>query len=88
MGLIGKSVYKVWAFNSLRFGNIVAEKKKDGWKYVKVDWKDDEAYEMDVARVVELRSVKYDENHEWHRVDSIKVFDPITMTQTLGKLKA
>ena len=86
MGLIGKSVYKVWAFNALRFGNVVAEKMKDGWRYVKVDWKDDDAYEMDIARVVNLRNVQYDEEHEWHRADSIKVFDPSAMAQTLGKL--
>ena len=86
MDLIGKSVYKVWSFNALRFGNVVAEKMKGGWKFVKVDWKDDDAYEMDIDRVVKLRNVEYNKEHEWHRVDSVKVFDPAAMTETLGKL--
>ena len=86
MNLIGKPVYKVWAVNALRFGNVIGEKMKDGRKYVKVDWKDDEAYEMDIARIVELRNVKYNEEYEWYRADSVKVFDPTSMSKTLGKL--
>ena len=88
MSSIGKPVYKIWATNALRFGNVTAEKTKDGWKYVRVDWKDDEAYEMDIERVVELRNVKYDKEHEWHRIDNVKFFDPLKMTNTLGKLKS
>jgi len=86
MSFIGKAVYTVWATNALRFGNVTAEKTKDGWKYVKVDWKDDEAYKMDVERVIKLRNTTYDEGHEWHRIDNVKFFDPSKMATTLGKL--
>ena len=86
MNIIGKPVYKVWATNALRFGNVTAEKTKDNWKYVRVDWKNDEAYKMDIERVVKLRSIEYDEEHEWHRIDSVKFFDPLKMTATLGKI--
>jgi hypothetical protein len=86
MSFIGKPVYKVWATNALRFGNVTAEKTKDGWKYVRVDWKDDGAYEMDTKRVVELRNIEYDKEFEWHRVDQVKLFDPLKMAATLGKL--
>ena len=86
MSFIGKPVYKVWATNALRFGNVTAEKTKDGWKYVRDDWKDDEAHEMDIKRVVKLRNIEYDKEHEWHRIDHVKFFDPLKMAATLGKL--
>jgi|TARA_R110000824_G_scaffold170181_2_gene347453 hypothetical protein len=86
MNIIGKPVYKVWATNALRFGNVVEEKIKDDWKYVLVDWKDDEAYEMDIQRVVELRNIKYDKEQEWYRIDRVKFFDPLKMVETLGKV--
>ena len=86
MSFIGKPVYKVWATNSLRFGKVVEEKTKDNRKYVKVDWKDDEAYERDAARVIKLRNVKHDEEYEWHRIDNVKVFNPSTMISTISKL--
>ena len=65
MSFIGKPVYKIWATNALRFGNVTAEKTKDGWKYIRVNWKDDEAYEMDIKRVVKLRNIEYDEVLSW-----------------------
>ena len=86
MSFIGKPVYKIWATNALRFGNIMAEKQKDGWTYVKVKWKDDEAYEMDVKRVIQYRNIKHDPEREWHRVDNIKFFNPAKMMSTLRKL--
>jgi hypothetical protein len=86
MSFIGKAVYAVWATNALRFGNVTAEKTKDGWKYVRVDWKDDDAHQMDVARVIKLRNTKYDDEHDWHRIDNVKFFDPLKMVATLGKL--
>jgi len=86
MSFIGKPVYKIWATNSLRFGKIVEEKTKDNWKYVKVDWKDDEAFKMDVDRVIKYRNEKYDEENEWHRIDNVKVFNPSIMISTISKL--
>ena len=86
MSFIGKPVYKIWATNALRFGNVTAEKTKDNWKYVRVDWKNDEAYKMDIERVVKLRNIEYDEEHEWHRIDNVRFFDPLKMTNTIGKL--
>ena len=49
---VGKQVYTTFGNNSLRFGNVVEEKMdKDGgvheWKFVRVDWVDDEAFEQD-----------------------------------------
>ena len=41
MSFIGKPVYKVWATNDLRFGNVTEEKTENGRKFVRVDWKDD-----------------------------------------------
>ncbi len=88
MSFIGKPVYKIWATNALRFGNVTADKTKDNWKYVRVDWKNDEAYKVDIERVVKLRNIEYDEEHEWHRIDNIKFFDPLKMAATLGKLRS
>ena len=86
MSFIGKPVYKIWATNALLFGNVTAEKTKDGWKYVRVDWKNDEAYEIDIERVIKLRNIEYDEERAWHRIDHVKFFNPSEMVETLGKL--
>jgi hypothetical protein len=86
MSFIGKPVYKVWAVNGLRFGKVAEEKIENGRKYVRVDWKDDTAYQMDVKRVVELRKIDYDSNHEWDYIGNIKIFDPSKMISTLTKL--
>ena len=64
MSFIGKPVYKVWATNALRFGNVAEEKTENGRKYVRVNWKDDVDYQMDVKRVIEFRKVEYDSSHE------------------------
>ena len=86
MSFIGKPVYKVWATNALRFGNGAEEKTENGRKYVRVNWKDDVEYQMDVKRVVEFRKVEYDSSHEWDYIGNVKVFDPSKMISTLTKL--
>ena len=68
MSFIGKPVYKIWAVDALRFGNVTAEKQREGWTYVKIKWKDDEAHEMDVRRVLQYRNIDRDPEKDWHRV--------------------
>jgi len=86
MSFIGKPVYKVWAVNALRFGNVTEEKVESGRKYVRVDWKDDSTHQMDIRRVTELRNVDYDPDHEWDYIGNIRIFDPSKMISTLTKL--
>ena len=87
MSFIGKSVYTVWGNKSLRFGTVVEERTENNWKFVKVDWKNDDAYEMDRKRVTELRNLEVDSKYDWHRADSVVVFEPSEMITTLKKLK-
>ena len=87
MSFVGKSVYTVWGNKSLRFGTVIEERTENNWKFVKVDWKNDDAYEMDRKRVTELRNLEVDSKYDWHRADSVVVFEPSEMITTLKKLK-
>ena len=71
---------------TFKFEQTIEEKTENGRKYVRVDWKDDTAYQMDVKRVTELRNINYDSNHEWDYIGNIKIFDPSKMISTLTKL--
>jgi hypothetical protein len=86
MNLVGKSVYTVWGNRSLRFGTVIEERTENKWKFVKVDWKNDEAYEMDRKRVTDLRNLEVDSKYDWHRTDHIVVIEPLKMMTTLSKL--
>ncbi len=87
MSFIGKSVYAIWGGRNLRFGTVIEERTENKWKFVKVNWKDDEAYEMDRDRVTELRNIEVDSKYDWHRADNVVVFEPSEMITTLKKLK-
>lgn len=86
MNFIGKPVYNIWRERHIRFGIVIEEKNEDKWKYVRVDWKDDDAFEMDRKRVTDLRNVEMDPKYEWYRIDEIKVFNPVKMLLTIGKV--
>ena len=86
---VGKQVYTIFGNNSLRFGNVVEEKmdKVGGvheWKFVRVDWVNDEAFEQDRQRVIKFRG--YDKYSDWYRIDRIKVFEPSRIIQSIKKL--
>ena len=86
---VGKQVYTLFGNNSLRFGTVVEEKmdKVGGvheWKFVRVDWVNDEAFEQDRQRVIQFRG--YDKYSDWYRIDRIKVFEPSTIISTIKKL--
>ena len=84
MSLIGKSVSHVFA-NTFRFGTVIEEKTDNIWKYVKINWFDDESYEMDKQRVINLRG--YDKYSDWYRIDKVNFIDVEKMISTLNKLK-
>jgi len=86
MNFVGKPVYNIWRERHIRFGIVIEEKNEDKWKYVRVDWKDDDAFEMDRKRVTDLRNVEMDPKYEWYRIDEIKVFNPVKMLLTIGKV--
>ena len=85
---VGKQVYTLFGNNTLRFGNIVEEKmESDGgpeWKFVRVDWVDDGAFEQDRQRVIQFRG--YDKYSDWYRIDKIKVFNCSQMIKKIKKL--
>ena len=82
--MIGNTVWTKFGDNCLRFGKVVEEKIKDGWAFVRVDWVDDEAFEMDRQRIIELRN--YDKYDVWHRVDRISFFNKEGLIKTINKL--
>ena len=87
MSFVGKSVYTIWGGTVLRFGNITEEKMENRWKYVRVDWKDDEAYDKAAKWKGQMRNIEYPEaNLEWYRVDKINIFEPHKMISTIAKV--
>lgn len=84
MSLIGKSVSHVFA-DIFRFGTVIEEKTDNTWKYVKINWFDDESFEMDRLRVINLRG--YDKYSDWYRIDKVNFIDAEKMISTLNKLK-
>ena len=82
--MIGNTVWSKFGDHCLRFGKVVEEKIQNGWAYVRVDWVDDEAFEMDRQRVMELRGTdKYD---DWVRVDKVSFFKKEGLINTVNKL--
>ena len=90
MSFVGKSVYNVWGGSTLRFGKVVEEKMEgagvDICNKLIIKKKDDEAHEMDLNRIVNLRHLEYDEGHSWYRIDRIRAFEPSKMIATLSNL--
>jgi hypothetical protein len=82
--MIGNTVWSKFGDHCLRFGKVVEEKIQNGWAYVRVDWVDDEAFELDRQRVMELRGTdKYD---DWVRVDKVSFFKKEGLINTVNKL--
>ncbi len=86
MSFVGKSVYTIWGDHNLRFGVVVEERMIDNWKHVRVNWRDDEAFEMDRERVLHLRNLELNHKFNWYRCDKVNVFNPINLGLTLSKL--
>ena len=82
--MIGKTVWTNFGDHCLRFGKVAEEKIQNGWAYVRVDWVDDEAFEMDRQRVIELRG--YDKFDDWYRIDQISFFKKEGLINTINKL--
>ena len=82
--MIGKNVWNRFGNSCLRFGKIVEAKIQNGWAYVRVDWVDDEAFEMDRQRVVEMRG--YDKYSDWLRIDQVSFFKKEGLINTINKL--
>ena len=85
MNLVGKPVNHIYGINAFRFGIITAEKTENNWKYAKIKWFDDEGFEMDRQRVIDLRG--YDKYSDWYRIDQLKLIDLDETIKTLNKLK-
>jgi hypothetical protein len=82
--MIGNTVWSKFGDHCLRFGKVVEEKIQNGWAYVRVDWVDDEAFDLDRQRVMELRGTdKYD---DWVRVDKVSFFKKEGLINTVNKL--
>jgi hypothetical protein len=82
--MIGKTVWTIFGNHSIRFGTVVEEGVKGAWTYVRVNWVDDDAFEMDRQRVVQMRGS--DRYSDWYRIDRISVFDKTELIKTVNKL--
>jgi hypothetical protein len=69
----------VWAAygNILRFGRITKSKDDKGWRFHKITWSEDEAYEQHTETLHQLRPGRNYEK-EWYRTDEVHYFDPKT----------
>tara|TARA_R110000796_G_scaffold65503_2_gene151296 strand:+ start:4149 stop:4397 length:249 start_codon:yes stop_codon:yes gene_type:complete len=82
--MIGKSVWTTSGNHNLRIGKVTEEKTENNWSFVKVAWINDEAFEQDRRRVIELRG--YDKYSDWYRIDKISFFDKDDLINTINKL--
>jgi hypothetical protein len=87
--MLGKKVWNKFG-TILRFGTVTTEKTENGWKFVKVDWVDDESFRNSTAWKAKMRG-----NDDaipindlgWYRMDKITEFSPVKTIKTLEKLK-
>ena len=79
MSLIGEPVYHIHDVNQIQFGNVVDEKTENTWKWVKINWNNGEPTNMYNSPTVNIDS-------DWFRIDTIKVFNPSQMINTLQNL--
>ncbi len=82
--MIGKTVWTTFGNHSIRFGTVVEEGVCDAWTYVRVNWVDDDVFEMDRQRVIEMRGS--DRYSDWYRIDKLSVFDKNELIKTVSKL--
>ena len=74
---VNNPVYQIWDGSSIRFGIAISELiAHNGWKYVHVQWEDNELYE----RVCP-------DDDGWTRADHLHIFDPDKMIQSLRKIR-
>ncbi len=82
--MIGKTVWTTFGNNVIRFGTVIEQDVCDVWTYVKVNWVDDDAHDMDRQRVLEMRG--YDKYNDWYRIDKVSIFDKSELIKTVNKL--
>ena len=82
--MIGKTVWRTFGDNTLRFGTVVEEKTEGGWKFVRVDWVDDHEFKMARQRLIELRGI--DSRSDWDRVDKVAVFNKEELLNKIQKV--
>ena len=84
MSHIGKSVFHVWNIRDIHFGKVVDEKTENDWKFLQVEWVDDQEYENSKKEATNPKETSNYPN--WHRIDSVRVFEPTEMIASLRKL--
>ena len=84
MSMIGKTVWRTFGDNTLRFGTVLEEQECEGWKYVRVDWVDDHEFKMARQRLIKLRGV--DSRSDWDRVDKVAVFNKEELLNKIQKV--
>jgi|TARA_R110000787_G_scaffold280515_1_gene391275 hypothetical protein len=82
--MIGKNVWSKYGDHTLRFGKIAEEKIENGWVFVRVDWVDDHAFNMDRQRLISLRGV--DSRSDWSRIDKLSFFEKDELVSKINKL--
>jgi hypothetical protein len=81
--MINRSVWATFG-RTLRFGSVLEQKEEDGWTFLRVDWKDDNGFQMDRQRIINLSGA--DRYSDWYRVDKINFFNKEDLLNTINKL--
>jgi hypothetical protein len=79
MSLVGKPVYHVHSVDQIQFGNVVDEKTERDWLWVQVNWSNGEPHNM-------YNSPTIDIDERWFRIDTVTVFEPEEMINTIQSL--
>ena len=79
MSTIGQAVYHVHDVNNIEFGNVINEETRKGWKWLQIKW-------VSESPTATYNSSTVDIKNSWFRVDTIRVFDPQTMIESIRML--
>ena len=85
-GLRYKLPVKITLDDEEVYSNIPSkdEKTENNWKFLLVEWVDNQEYEISKKEVTNPKEKSNYPN--WHRIDSVKVFEPEEMMASLRKL--
>jgi len=84
--LIGQKVWTTYGDLSLLFGTVREEKTEGGWKYVKVDWINDETRQKYNNWKADLRNEGLNPEYDWFKWSSIRKLDVDSMISDLQKV--
>ena len=78
MSLVGKPVYHIHDATQIQFGNVIAEKEENSWKWLQIEWRGGKPTNV-------YNSPSKNISSNWFRIDTVTVFEP---QETINAIEA